>query len=404
MAPDHRLDQPEPSTVAFDATSRGRRPAAALHPHLGELTLRSLSPVLSRESSPASNATAARSWRRTARSLRTRLFVLFLVAGMAPLLAATVLSVNQASTSLRRDALTAVSDLAFNGSDKIDRNLFERYGDVQAFAKSDPARSMDPARLQAWMDTMMGTYTPIYRLMAVADLDGNVIAANRVDLDGKALDTASLIGLDVSSADWFKTASGGKLADGVSLVEDLHADDLLAKVYGADASDAMSFSYPIKDDAGKIVGVWTNRFNWGVVQSIVDDVTKRAYDSGATTTQLTIVDPKGLVLLSPVPADSLTRNLAQDPAVIAASTDGATGSLDGTALDGSGRPQLVGYVHSAGYSVYPGIGWSVVATQDRSEALAAVSSLTTTAIAVGLVAAALVAAMAFVISRSLPPG
>jgi hypothetical protein len=153
---------------------------------------------------------------------------------MTPLLAGTFLSVNQASNSLRHDALTAVADLAFNGSDKIDRNLFERYGDVQAFAKSDPARSMNPARLQAWMDTMMGTYTPIYRLMVVADLSGKVIAANRVDLDGKPLDTAALLGLDVSGAEWFKTASSGKLGDSESLVEDFHSDDLLAKVYGPD--------------------------------------------------------------------------------------------------------------------------------------------------------------------------
>ena len=33
-------------------------------------------------------------------------------------------------------------------ADTIDRNLFERYGDVQAFAGSDPAQSMDPARIQ----------------------------------------------------------------------------------------------------------------------------------------------------------------------------------------------------------------------------------------------------------------
>ena len=108
-------------------------------------------------SSPAAGSTRSRSWRQVGRSLRTRLFVLFLFAGMTPLLAGAALSVNQASGSLRHDALTAVADLAFNGSDKIDRNLFERYGDVQAFAKSDPARSMNPARLQAWMDTMMGT-------------------------------------------------------------------------------------------------------------------------------------------------------------------------------------------------------------------------------------------------------
>jgi two-component system, chemotaxis family, sensor kinase CheA len=50
-----------------------------------------------------------------------------------------------------------------------DRLLSERYDDTQAFAKSDPARSMDPGRITAWMETVMPLYAPNYRLMAVAD-------------------------------------------------------------------------------------------------------------------------------------------------------------------------------------------------------------------------------------------
>ena len=76
---------------------------------------------------------------------------------------------------------------------------------------------------------------------------------------GRSLRTRLFVGLDVSGADWFKTASSGKLGDSESLVEDFHSDDLLAKVYGPDAATGMSFSFPIRDDAGKTVGVWTNR-------------------------------------------------------------------------------------------------------------------------------------------------
>lgn len=64
-----------------------------------------------------------------------------------------------ASGSLREAAQDRSAQAAYNALDKLDRNLFERYGDVQAFAQSPPSQSMDPARLRAWMDAMMATYT-----------------------------------------------------------------------------------------------------------------------------------------------------------------------------------------------------------------------------------------------------
>jgi len=75
------------------------------------------------------------------------------------------------------------------------------------------------------MNTMMGTYTPIYKLMVVADMRGRIVAANTVDLDGKALSTKALVGRSVAGESWFRQASGGKLKEGESLVQDLHRDD-----------------------------------------------------------------------------------------------------------------------------------------------------------------------------------
>jgi len=197
------------------------------------------------------------------RSLRAKLITLFVVTGLVPLAVLGVLSYRQAAAEMRHSAGAKLADVAFNASDKLDRNLFERYGDVQAFAKSDPAKSMDARRLQRWMNTMMATYTPIYRLMVVADASGRIVAANTVDLDGHSLRTGALVGLHVSHAGWFRRAAEGKLKDGETLVEDLHADHLMQRVYGGGAaSRAMSFTYPIRDDSGRIVGVWTNRFNW----------------------------------------------------------------------------------------------------------------------------------------------
>ena len=75
-------------------------------------------------------------------SLRGKLVVLLVAVGVLPLTAVGIVSTLQASGDLRAGAGELLESIAFNASDKIDRNLFERYGDVQAFAKSDPARSL----------------------------------------------------------------------------------------------------------------------------------------------------------------------------------------------------------------------------------------------------------------------
>jgi methyl-accepting chemotaxis protein len=333
-------------------------------------------------------------------SVRTKLITLFLIVGLLPVAVVALVSYSDASNALSKNALNAQKEVAANASDKLDRNLFERYGDVQAFAKSDPAKSMDPKRLDTFMNTMMGTYTPIYKLMVVADMRGRIVAANTVDLNGRPLSTRALIGRSVAGESWFKTAAGDQLKDGQSLVEDLHRDDLMRKVYGAgESSDAMSFTYPIKDNSGKIVGVWSNRFNWGVATSVLDAVLKRAHREGAKSMNAILLNKGGKVLSDGNAADTLARSLASNPVAAAAIRNGADGATIAKAPLG-GPQQVLGYFHSAGYSIYPGIGWSIVATQSKSEALADASALAHKTMLIALLAALLIGAVAYLVARA----
>jgi methyl-accepting chemotaxis protein len=341
------------------------------------------------------------SLRSNLRSLRGRLILLLLAVALIPLSAIGIVSVRQASSELNRAAGVSLSDLAYNSSDKLDRNLFERYGDVQAFAQSDPARTMDPSRVQRWMNLMMATYTPIYKLMVVADTNGHIIATNTLDLDGKPLASSKLLGRNVSEETWFKTAVSGSLKPGTTLVEDLHADPLMSAVYGAGAqSNAMSFTYPIRDDQGRIIGVWTNRFNWDVVTSIRNAVLARAHRT-AHTAGLTLVNENGLVLSDGNAADTLHRTVAGSAAFQRSASRRAGGYLTAANLVPGGGRQMQGYFHSDGYSIYPGIGWSVIATQSSSEALAPAHRLRTTALLVGLFAAFIIGGVAWFVARNL---
>jgi len=315
-----------------------------------------------------------------------KLIALLLAVGLLPLAVTALIANSSASGSLREAAGNRAGQAAFNAVDKLDRNLFERYGDVQAFAQSDPAKSMDPARLKVWMDAMMATYTPIYRVMVVADRRGRVIAANTVDLEGKPLRTAPLLGRDVSGEAWFRTTAGGKLDAGETLVEDLHRDTLMEAVHGDGPNAyAMSFSYPIRDDAGRIVGVWSNRFNWDVATGILDAELAQAKAQGQSAARFLLLNRAGVVLGGGAPDDVLRRDLSGHPVVRRALAPKAQGNELAQGPDGA--EDVMGWYRSRGFGLYPGIGWSLLASQPASEALADSAALTRTILLVALLAA-----------------
>jgi methyl-accepting chemotaxis protein len=336
------------------------------------------------------------------RSLRGKLTALLVAVGLVPLVVVGYLADRKATDTLHTLAGTGLADLAFNASDKIDRNLFERYGDVQAYAKSDAAKSMDPKQISVWIDTMTLTYMPIYDLMVVADASGKIVAVNSVDSNGQPVATEGLVGLDVSNQEWFKTGMSGALGDGKSFVEDLHDDGLMARVYGAGPrSQVMSFTYPIRDAGGRIVGVWSNRFNWQVARVILADVLKRANQGGAESIRLHLVSRDGVVLASNDQSETLQLRLQSDPIVQRALSPNASGFEEGKSFDRDGARKMVGYFHSTGYATYPGVGWAAFASQDRDEALSAATELDRTLLLIGLVTAALLVVVAFLIAGSI---
>lgn len=329
-------------------------------------------------------------------SMRLKLITVLLLVGLLPQFVVGTIAVHRASERLRQEAGGALEAVAFNVADKLDRNLFERYGDVQAYAKSDAARAMDPNRLTTWMNTMMATYSPIYVLMVVADSSGHIIGANTVGLDGRSLDARPLIGLDVSNTDWFRRAMG--LADGVSLVEDLHTDDLARRVYGSGPqSFAMSFSAPIRDAQGQVTGVWSNRFNWNAAAQIVAEAagTGRRWQ----TLQLRVLSQDGISLVSPNPADVLEQRM-EGAVVRSALQPQARDFEDGPAFDANGGTQMVGYFRSRGYASYAGLGWAVLASLDEEEALQEARSLFVTTATSAAVAAILITTAAFLLARA----
>lgn len=139
----------------------------------------------------------------------------------------------------------------------LSSGMFERFGDIEAYADAAPARSMDPGQLTPWMDTMMSMYAPLYELMVVADVNGKVVAASTIDPSGRAVDTSALIGTDVHGERWFMVAMDGGLVEGETFMVGSHEDPLVASVYAQAGTESVSYTYPIRDSSGAVIGVWT---------------------------------------------------------------------------------------------------------------------------------------------------
>ena len=152
--------------------------------------------------------------------------------------------------------------------DKVDRNFYERFGDVQAFAFNKLAvqavkHDTTLAEVQTFINTMTAYYV-LYDLMMICDLNGNVVAVNTTDKNGSALNTKHFMSLNFQKEEWFQacTAAPGPL--GGAWYSDFMVNADVGKVYNTPGY-GMAFAAPIRNNDGQIIGVWYNYASWNEV-------------------------------------------------------------------------------------------------------------------------------------------
>ena len=111
-------------------------------------------------------------------SLRTKLFLIIGLFGLLPYTITAWLGFRSAEHGLILKTSESLQAQGLTLMERIDAVLFERYGDVQVFA-ADPRAGGEKADVTAEMNSHMQVYG-LYDLMLVADLDGKVVAANRL--------------------------------------------------------------------------------------------------------------------------------------------------------------------------------------------------------------------------------
>lgn len=230
------------------------------------------------------------------------------------------------------------ADVAYDTIDKIDRNLFERNCDAQAWASFDKVKncfhSADPAKIAA-ANELLKKLIDIYEVyldLYVLDPEGKIVAAGV---------HRELIGQAFKDKAWFQEA---KAAGSIS-VSDLYYSSVLK-------NHTVAYTCPIRSERGDILGYFSTRFNWNFIYDIIDSA--RIGQNG----DIFIINKHGYVIACRSRKGILIDNLNHLEAVQRAKR----GETYGYVFENNytGNHKIYGYAHTRGYNAYKGKAWSAI--------------------------------------------
>ncbi|MFC7419322.1 diguanylate cyclase [Iodobacter arcticus] len=326
-------------------------------------------------------------------SLSRQLLGGLLLLGLIPLLLTGGLGYQRSEQGLREKTELYLAAQAESIIDKIDRNLFERYGDVQMIALNPSVRG-SPEVTTAAANAYVRAYG-FYDLMIAVDMQGHIVASNTVSGDGRRVDSDKLLGESVAATQWFKKMSAGSLSAGQTYYADAARDPLLETALGQ-SEISLLFAAPIFNEQGKIVRIWANFASYErVVNAIANMAKDRLHQSGYKKVNLQVLDKQGRVLSDSLGLPFGSAVLAKNSPAVQALMSGNNGVL--TEVN-HGNEQLAAFSTSKGALGFAGYGWGVVVRQDTEEAFASVRELGRALVFSLLIAIPLVIWLALVIS------
>ncbi len=323
-------------------------------------------------------------------TLKWKQTILFLLVGLIPL--ASVMILTQVSfKDIRRLNASSLQNMAESIADKIDRNLFERYGDVQAFGLNSILRDQShwyksESPIVSAMNNYVDTYD-IYYLTVLVDLDGKVIAVNSKDQDQNPISTEFLMQRNFAGEEWFQNVKTGKfytsqkgnlggdaVLTGTSIVP-LHLNEDVKKIYSGDDGMTLGFAAPVYGDNGQIIAIWHNYAKFSLVEEIYLDFYKNLKSKGLGQAELTALDGMGRVIIDLDPTfgmgseDQMKHdfNTWQKLNLVEKGVGAAQLSVQenkaGFEYAEHARKKIVqaaGFAHHTGALGFPGMNWSVM--------------------------------------------
>ncbi|NOJ26265.1 PAS domain S-box protein [Vibrio coralliilyticus] len=301
----------------------------------------------------------------------------------------------------------------------IERNLFERYHDVQAFRLS--LGEVDDGQLKfissspsfaANLNDFVRNYK-VYRRIMIFDLEGELLAYSTKNQFGKTIANIQASAKKVQNSEWFVEATAGN-----TLVPEKPSSSYVIGperflIDDNPGSYDMIFASLIYDNTGAKAGLWVNVVDFYAVESIVAESYELLSNRGFVNSELTILDSVGRIIVDYDPVGQGQAKYHRDFDVLSQlnlATNGVEGArlavagLSGSNISTHFRKQVdqvTGYAHTQGAYDYPGIGWSALIRISVDDAFEASNALFRTTFVISLVLLAIVLLVSFYLGRRI---
>ena len=221
-------------------------------------------------------------------------------------------NLNQSEKNYTRRMNLMLENASSNLGKSISAQLYERYGDVQAFAVNLSLMTLNKDMMIANLNEYIRLYG-IYDLIVVVDRHGKFIASNTKDPAGNKVDVQNLQGKNYSDQSWFSQTMNGQFTIDKknnysgTYIEDFISDDLLKLAYG-EAKYGSSFSAQIKDASGEIIGVVSNRAGSRWIESEISQLHNSLIENELSNSKVFLFNKNDQLLLDSQVSNSTKGN------------------------------------------------------------------------------------------------
>ncbi len=317
-------------------------------------------------------------------SLSTKITLLTLV-GAALLSGINAFNFQKIDQRLRSQITEELNSWRGTLASAISAQVYERYGDVQAFGLNEVLLSGNTQNITSALNAYIATYG-IYDLILVLSLDGSLIAVNDRDPKGNKIDVTPLYSKNFSSELWHQKVIEGKTIDDVekgfagTYISDPQNLKIFNWVYKKDGWHNV-FSAAVKDKAGKPVAVLANFANFRWVYDEFNTFMRTHSTNGAASANFSLVGSDGSILWETATSSSASNtgildlkslentNLVEKGVeAVALSISGKEGIVEGEHFR-SGQREVISYGKIVGPKFPSGMEWSLLVSRPVSTLL-----------------------------------
>lgn len=257
-------------------------------------------------------------------------------------------------------------------ADRLDRVLFDRFGDIQLFANDRVLLESNPAAKRQRLLQYKQMYWQ-YSWIGVTDATGRVVASTDGEVRPETGGSAKGSG-EGARPDWFQR---------VRQTGRVHLDSARPSPE-SEGVMAVGFSAPISGPQGEFRGVVTSQVPLESLRTILEQEAKLQH--GEEAHDWLVLDRQGAIIIEKDHPMGLASNLPMmDLSSFrrAAGTRGESGFVE-ELHQRLQIPVVTGYATAANYSKFPGFDWTVLVRLDRDRAYAPIDQRVWAIVSVGL--------------------